>query len=490
MVGVINPNSSVSLATHRQFARNSSYMLQPGESFPAESPSFTEVPENSKDPSVNDQAGSSKLSNGAIAGITLACISVIALAAMLFFFWGRLKGLRDELNRKSSTVVRNAEPQSPVFYPWSEAPHLPPIPPQRNLSNMSSNSARADFGGAQRNVGLGISLAGDDNMEIGGSVNPSPQAQSPHVSPYPTFAYTLYSNSGASGNVDLSPALPPLPAQSSPSSSSPSPPPPLLSSNILHVSPTDHDPYHPSHHHNLYNHSAQHQEQQPNYRSNGQYLSPPTSPPPSYFPPTAAPSSPSFPFPSHEQKQQHHQHQHIARSTSTRSHRSVGGVFDISPQTGTYTRASGSPLSPSHNHNHQHYYVPPPPHPEIDEEEEKDDDEDANVQLDSFPAPPPLDTTTSAAGATNAPLTSMTASTASPFRFVYSSLSYQNQNQNIHPSPSSPSPSPGSAKSQTVSPTDTVVGDGRRNLQKVAVANQRRYVGRDGHGDGGDGGRF
>jgi hypothetical protein len=105
MVGTINPNATTSISTQRQGARDSAYMLNPGEPFPAESPLPSNLPSSTSIPVV---AQKHDLSAGAIAGIVIAAISVILLAAALFFFWGRSKTLKDEVDRKESSIARRS----------------------------------------------------------------------------------------------------------------------------------------------------------------------------------------------------------------------------------------------------------------------------------------------------------------------------------------------------------------------------------------------
>ncbi|KAF2637515.1 hypothetical protein P280DRAFT_552183 [Massarina eburnea CBS 473.64] len=125
MVGVINPNSTTSLETHRKIALNTSYMLNPGEPFPAESPTPDSSQNSTSGSSAPSQNGAGhKLSTGAIAGIVVAGVGAVVLGGMLFFFWGRFKGLRDEMKRKESSVTRTTSPRSPAFFPWSAvSPH-------------------------------------------------------------------------------------------------------------------------------------------------------------------------------------------------------------------------------------------------------------------------------------------------------------------------------------------------------------------------------
>lgn len=83
MVGVINPNASVSLEVQKQFAKNSSFMLLPGESWPDESETpftTTSSAPTGSSTSTGAAAGSTSgateshghpLSTGAIAGIAI-----------------------------------------------------------------------------------------------------------------------------------------------------------------------------------------------------------------------------------------------------------------------------------------------------------------------------------------------------------------------------------------------------------------------------------
>ncbi|KAA8622322.1 PAT1 domain-containing protein [Pyrenophora tritici-repentis] len=108
MVGAINPNASTSVTYQHELALNSTYMLNAGEPFPAESPLPSNLPTSSATASLSGSTPRSKktLSAGAIAGIAIGALSVVVLAALLFFFWGRTKSLKDEVNRKAGTVRR------------------------------------------------------------------------------------------------------------------------------------------------------------------------------------------------------------------------------------------------------------------------------------------------------------------------------------------------------------------------------------------------
>jgi hypothetical protein len=132
MVGVINPvrpsfiiddlddtdqriqNSSTSLTKHKEQAKKSNFMLQPGESFPLEaSPSAvpssttsTNKPSSTSDSSTHSTSAAAShghpLSGGAIAGIVVAGVCVCAVVAALFFFVGRSRTLKQQLKRDST----------------------------------------------------------------------------------------------------------------------------------------------------------------------------------------------------------------------------------------------------------------------------------------------------------------------------------------------------------------------------------------------------
>ncbi|KAH9868973.1 hypothetical protein J1614_008050, partial [Plenodomus biglobosus] len=114
MVGAVNPGKDQDLEQHHQKAKDSTYMLNPGEPFPAEGEpeaghgGINGTGAGDGGGTVSDTKGGSKpgLSSGAIAGIVVGGIAVIVLAALLFFFWGRTKSLEDEVDRKAGTIRR------------------------------------------------------------------------------------------------------------------------------------------------------------------------------------------------------------------------------------------------------------------------------------------------------------------------------------------------------------------------------------------------
>lgn len=135
MVGAINPNSSTSVTTQRQMALNAAYQLSPGEPFPAEGsptpeptptdgpdptdrPTSTSTPSSTASPSTTSVAPSpshhsTTLKPGAIAGIVVAGVTVLALAGALFFYIGRSKTLKAEVVRKASTIRHPSDPPIP-----------------------------------------------------------------------------------------------------------------------------------------------------------------------------------------------------------------------------------------------------------------------------------------------------------------------------------------------------------------------------------------
>ncbi|KAK4893788.1 hypothetical protein LTR27_007813 [Elasticomyces elasticus] len=144
MVGVINPNASTSLNTQIELSRQADYMLLPGQAVPedamqsmsslaatATTATVTVTATNSVPTSGSSQysyattssaaapsstaqddppvtSHSSGLSPGAIAGISVGAVAVAAIAAALFFFLGRTKTMKDELNRLRGRPAPNA----------------------------------------------------------------------------------------------------------------------------------------------------------------------------------------------------------------------------------------------------------------------------------------------------------------------------------------------------------------------------------------------
>ena len=105
MVGVINPNASVSLGVQKQYAANSTIMLLPGEDWPDEgpanpftttttatatttstsSPSSTNVPPTTTATPEPSSSGHKSLSAGAIAGIAIGKLLPITIHSIYTF---------------------------------------------------------------------------------------------------------------------------------------------------------------------------------------------------------------------------------------------------------------------------------------------------------------------------------------------------------------------------------------------------------------------
>ncbi|KAI9739351.1 MAG: hypothetical protein M1834_007564 [Cirrosporium novae-zelandiae] len=124
MIGVINPNSSVSLSHQRQLAGEASYMLQPGEAFPSEENPFSTTSAGSSATATSTSAASSgsshghSLSSGAIAGIAVGAAGVVVMACVLFFLWGRNKEMTKILRPSSKTAATGAA-DGGAPPPWS-----------------------------------------------------------------------------------------------------------------------------------------------------------------------------------------------------------------------------------------------------------------------------------------------------------------------------------------------------------------------------------
>ncbi|KAF3043773.1 hypothetical protein E8E12_010048 [Didymella heteroderae] len=139
MVGGINLNNSMSIGRQRTLAMDSSYMLQPGEPFPAESPLPSGSPASSILPSsssISTPASSvprtsGGLSTGAIAGITIAAVLVLLGAALLFFYCGRNKSLREAVERRHGTVHRTSASPNQVLEYKQPAVHTHPHHPSQ-----------------------------------------------------------------------------------------------------------------------------------------------------------------------------------------------------------------------------------------------------------------------------------------------------------------------------------------------------------------------
>ena len=146
MVGVINPSANTSLQAHKQAAKDSSFMLLPGDKWPEEShnpmddsttssSASTSTPTGTADAanSTNSSSGgssssSSGLGTGAIAGIAVGGTVAVIGAAALLFFCGRA-------SRRRNAAAAAAQQQPLMQQGTVGAP--PPFSPGPNNGHMS-----------------------------------------------------------------------------------------------------------------------------------------------------------------------------------------------------------------------------------------------------------------------------------------------------------------------------------------------------------------
>ena len=113
MVGVINPNSTQTLASQVQAAAAADFQVAPGDPIPAEatstlaSPSGTSAPTSSASAAPSSGGGSHTLSTGAIVGIAIGGVAFLIICAALFFFVGRSKSLKEVIKRQDATNGTN-----------------------------------------------------------------------------------------------------------------------------------------------------------------------------------------------------------------------------------------------------------------------------------------------------------------------------------------------------------------------------------------------
>ncbi|THW57727.1 hypothetical protein D6D20_07747 [Aureobasidium pullulans] len=137
MIGSINQNGTQSLQDQLDSIQKATVMLQPGDPPPEESvssPTTSSTP-SSTSSTVQTSAAAVHhgvtLSGGAIAGIVVAGVVVLALACALFWFVGRHRTLKHSLNSQSShsqhsgaveSWVNSTQPPSTVGGPSSQRP--------------------------------------------------------------------------------------------------------------------------------------------------------------------------------------------------------------------------------------------------------------------------------------------------------------------------------------------------------------------------------
>jgi hypothetical protein len=111
MVGVINPNSTQTLASQIEAAKNADFMVAPGDKIPSEASSTLHVPSaTAQPPTAPASDHHHTLSGGAIAGIVVGGVAFLVICAALFFFIGRTKSLKEILARKDAIVNNTSTP--------------------------------------------------------------------------------------------------------------------------------------------------------------------------------------------------------------------------------------------------------------------------------------------------------------------------------------------------------------------------------------------
>ncbi|RJE20451.1 hypothetical protein PHISCL_07212 [Aspergillus sclerotialis] len=153
MVGVINPNSSMTFKDQYDKAKKYPYMLVPGQSMPAEGeqPDSPSSPTSTPTKSPDKDDGSSGLSGGAIAGIVVGVVAFVAILVALFFVLGRnrvyKKWMSSEDGRNERTArwaLFNAQPE-----PWatrrSEMDGTTQPPGDQTIYSSSPDPAQSGF---------------------------------------------------------------------------------------------------------------------------------------------------------------------------------------------------------------------------------------------------------------------------------------------------------------------------------------------------------
>lgn len=112
MVGAINPNSTQTLASQIQAAKNADFQLAVGDPVPNEATStILNGPTGSSTPS--SSGGGTHLSGGAIAGIVVGAVAFLVICAALFFYVGRSKSLKEVIKRQDATAGNHNRASTP-----------------------------------------------------------------------------------------------------------------------------------------------------------------------------------------------------------------------------------------------------------------------------------------------------------------------------------------------------------------------------------------
>ena len=211
MVGVINPNATTSLETQKALARNSTFMLQPGEAWPPEAtesapagatntattivaPSTPiSTPAATVTAAPVPSSSHSALSSGAIAGIAIGGAAVLLIAGFLVWYCGRQ-------SRQNNPPAQEAPPNYvPPTY-GNYGPSMSPSAKHVSGVTVSSNQPSPGFPGYPSPY----ADPGQAHMAPFGAV----QATSPHHGPQQSPFYPQHPQmsprSGAFGPPQMS----------------------------------------------------------------------------------------------------------------------------------------------------------------------------------------------------------------------------------------------------------------------------------------------
>ncbi|KAJ5032552.1 uncharacterized protein L3040_009153 [Drepanopeziza brunnea f. sp. 'multigermtubi'] len=151
MVGVINPNSTQTLAVQEAYAHNATIAFSPGEGFPPETKSSSAATATATSPPAASSSSSHPaLGTGAIAGIAIGGVAVLLLGGALIYLCGRQKTMGEILRRDHRSSL--------------PPPSYVPGPGHMSMASSAaySKSPYTEGGGAQRYSAQGGALYGGE----------------------------------------------------------------------------------------------------------------------------------------------------------------------------------------------------------------------------------------------------------------------------------------------------------------------------------------